>query len=666
MPENDNNPLSFFQELKRRKVIRVIIMYAAAALALLEAVDIIFPRMGFPDWTITFVIFLLVIGFIITVIFSWIYDITPEGIEKTKSSKEFRKAEKTTTPNSWRVATYVSVVIIAGLIAFNIFGGKKGARIDETLTKSIAVLPFHNLVGQADQAHICLGLTDEIISHLYKVKSFDKVVSLTSILNYQDTDKSITEIADELRVNYILEGTYKRIGENLRVTAQLIEPKNDSHIWQHDYDRPWSEIITIPADIAMEIADHLKAFMSNSEMQHIQKLPTTSLTAYELYQKGQEEFWNYYSDRMNPEALDRSEDLYRYALEFDPAFAKAYTGLAWIYWFRGLRGDSNRDDCLDSVLILANTALGLDDQLADGYALRGNNYRVTGQEDQAIKEFEKALYINPNFWQAYTDIGWYYIWRGDLVKSLENFHKAATFVPGPELPTFFRRNLIYAYDAAGFPEKEEYYNLQALQLDGDSLAYFKTAGWTKYDQGDFENAIAALEKGLAKDSTDVEILGWLGASHMILGQYGKSLEYFQKRYIEQSKAPDFSMQGDINLGYVYWKIGFKKEADYYYGQSFKHLAKKVEKSESDAGTYYSLAAVYLYMGEKEKAYKNLKMYSEKNQYPHKGTVTWLKNAFLLYSIRDEPEFQQIVKDVEAKYQAEHERVRKWLDENNML
>ena len=120
MPENADNPLSFFQELKRRKVVRVIIICAAAALAILEAVDIIFPRMGFPDWTITLVIFLLIIGFIITIILSWIYDITPEAIEKTKPIKEVKEPEKTVSSRSWKIASYISFVVIAALIVLNI------------------------------------------------------------------------------------------------------------------------------------------------------------------------------------------------------------------------------------------------------------------------------------------------------------------------------------------------------------------------------------------------------------------------------------------------------------------------------------------------------------------------------------------------------------------
>jgi TolB-like protein len=132
---------------------------------------------------------------------------------------------------------------------------------------------------------MCLGLTDEIINHLFKIESFDKVISLSSVMTYIGTAKKIPEIADELEVNYILEGTYKKIGDQIRVTAQLIEARTDTHLWQHEYDRPYEEIIAIQADIALQIADHIRVFISGSEKQRIQKVPTTNPKAYETLKK---------------------------------------------------------------------------------------------------------------------------------------------------------------------------------------------------------------------------------------------------------------------------------------------------------------------------------------------------------------------------------------------
>jgi hypothetical protein len=174
MSGNPNSLFKFWQELKRRKVVRVITVYAAAAFVILELTDIVAPSLGLPGWTLNFIIILLCVGFIITVIFSWIYDIHPEGgIIKTKPVHQTKTEDAPSAANGWKIATYVSLVLIIALIVFNIFSGRDRIMIDESLEKTIAVLPFLNLVGDPEQEYICVGLTDEIITNLYKIESFD-------------------------------------------------------------------------------------------------------------------------------------------------------------------------------------------------------------------------------------------------------------------------------------------------------------------------------------------------------------------------------------------------------------------------------------------------------------------------------------------------------------
>jgi TolB-like protein len=267
------------------------------------------------------VIILLAVGFPVALIFSWIFDVTPDGIERTEPPGEQVKAGKTSVPGSWRIATYASILIILGLIAYNIFGGKKGPGIDESLARSIAVLPFHNFSGDPGQDDMCEGLTDEIISNLFKLNSFNEVRSLTSVLPYNESEKSTTEIAEALHVNYILEGSYKRMGDDLKITAQLIEPKSDNHIWLHDYEIPYTEVMGIPGEIAYQIAEHLKAFMTEEEQQNISSLPTENLEAYELVQRVKSIF-----NAQPFENRDTIINLAEKAMALDPDYADPY---AW-------------------------------------------------------------------------------------------------------------------------------------------------------------------------------------------------------------------------------------------------------------------------------------------------------------------------------------------------
>ena len=182
MADKPDNPFKFWEELKRRKHFSVIIAYAAAAFVIIELTNNITEPLSLPEWVPTLVILLLTIGFLLTIAFSWIYNVTPEGVQKTKPIKEGQKLEKTTTSNGWKIATYVSTIIIIGLLVFNIAGTRKQKGVDTELEKSIAVLLFKNYSADTNQDFMRNGLTDEIISHLRKTKAFEKVIHLNSIL----------------------------------------------------------------------------------------------------------------------------------------------------------------------------------------------------------------------------------------------------------------------------------------------------------------------------------------------------------------------------------------------------------------------------------------------------------------------------------------------------
>ena len=330
MPSSPNKLSQFWQELKRRNVVRVVTVYTAASLAILELVSNISDPFGLPDWTLKLVFIILIIGLIIAVILAWIYDIHPEdGMVKTEPVDKIKPEDVPKTSNSWKIATYVSVVIIIGLIAYNIFGGNRGARIDESLAKSIAVLPIHNYSGDPDQDIMCEGLTNEIISHLFKVRSFDAVQPLTSVLRYKDSDKGTSEIFQELNVNYLLEGTYLRKGEMLKVTATLIEAHSGKMIWTQDYDTPYNQVMMIPGDIALQIANNLRAFMTEGEQQSIKRMPTNNLEAYEIGNQISYLFKRWTTGEVE-DPFPQMTELCNRALELDPNYAEAYAYLGWV------------------------------------------------------------------------------------------------------------------------------------------------------------------------------------------------------------------------------------------------------------------------------------------------------------------------------------------------
>ncbi len=249
------------------------------------------------------------------------------------------------------------------------------------------------------------------------------------------------------------------------------------------------------SEIAQAIAAEIKAIITPEEKHLIKKAPTTSLTAYDSFQRVREEHWKFWSNTNNREALERAEGLYHYALENDSTFAQAYTGLAWVYWNKHYWETFFSEDFLDSDLILANIALSYDDQLAEAYTVKGYYYTQFGKRDKAIKEYDKAIKLNPNDWMAYSRKGRLYF-IDDFVKTFDNYHKAASLNHAPELP-YLLRNHSRAYNSTGFMGKSKYYNQEALKLDGDSLAYYYVLTISEYYFGNYAKAVAIGKKGYA-------------------------------------------------------------------------------------------------------------------------------------------------------------------------
>jgi TolB-like protein/Flp pilus assembly protein TadD len=677
MPGQQRGLTQFWQELKRRKVVRVITVYAAAAFVMLELVDIITEPFGLPDWTMILVVVLLTIGFIISVILSWIYDIHPEGgIVRTEPAHKVKSEDIPVSTNSWRIATYGSMVVIVGLIMLNVFSNRGGIRINESLDKSIAVLPFQNDSRSAENEHVINGYMASVHDNLCRIKDL-KVLSLLSTEQYRNNLKPIPEIAQELKVGYLLSARGQMYDKKIRLIVQLTDA-DENIIWSHPFDKQINEVddhISIQSEIAQSVAAEIEAIITPEEKQLIEKIPTTSLTALDFYQRGNNEYNRFLFEDDNS-SLERAEAYYLKALEYDSTFAQAYTGLALTDYskhyseeqYAGYLSDTYLEgEFLDSILILADIALSYDDQLSEAYTVKGYYYHARGLTEQANKEFDQAIRLNPNDWMAYSGKGQLYGMWDDNLNAIVNLQKAASLNHGSELPGLLV-DMGWAYLCAGFSEKNNYYIQEALKLDDDSAAYYFSLAGSERWLGNFEKGIEFGEKAYAIDSNHISNLIILGANYMYLGQYEESLKYY-KEWFEELKALGIRSINDMSrIGYVYWLNGYKEEANYYFNEQINFCNRSIELGRLYAKqlwAYYDLAGVYAFRGEKDKAFENLRFFNQK-QRMGRWLVTHFKHDPLFDSIRNEPEFQQIVSEVEAKYQAEHERVGKWLEENDML
>jgi len=399
MPDKSDNPYNFWQELKRRKVVRVITVYAAAAFVILELVDIVSPALGLPSWTLGLVIVLLCAGLIISTMLSWVYDITPEGVHKTKPiNKASQKTNEVYSKNTnWKVATYISIAVIIGLLAYNLIGIRNRSKIDPGLEKSIAVLPFKNLSEEKGNEYFVDGLVEDLLNRLSPIEEL-RVTSRTSSEMYREKGiKSVPEIAKELGVSYVVEGSVQRYGNKARITVQLIDARNDGHIWSKDYDREIGDVFETQSEIAMRIVSELKMILSSDQKEYIQENKTLNLDAFELYQMGR-----FYWNKRTGEGYAKSIEYFEEAIAEDTAYGLAYAGLADSYLLMALQGWIDINEGRDKAVEFALKALELDDNLAEAYTVLGQVYDYVDWDwEKAERAFQHAFEINPNYATAH-------------------------------------------------------------------------------------------------------------------------------------------------------------------------------------------------------------------------------------------------------------------------
>src|SRR5207302_465771 len=317
------NPRKLFGELRRRNVYKVAIAYGAVAWLLMQVASQIFPFFEIPNWAVRLVVLLLIIGFPIALIIAWAFELTPEGIKRTEDLDR-------TPQQQFKSRAWIYIVIIAGAISVSLFflgrytAANKQSGPAEVSTKSIAVLPFENLSEEKANAYFATGIQDEIMTRLAKIADL-KVISRTSTQQYQSKPGNLSQIAKQLGVAHVLEGSVQKVGDQVRVNVQLIRADHDSHLWAETYDRKLNDIFGVESDIAKSIAQSLQAKLSGREEQAFGVKPTDNPDAYDAYLHGLvaegESIDSVYSTQ-------KAISYYKRAVHLDPAFALAWSRLS--------------------------------------------------------------------------------------------------------------------------------------------------------------------------------------------------------------------------------------------------------------------------------------------------------------------------------------------------
>jgi len=328
---------SLWGELRRRNVFKVAVVYAIVAWLLIQVADIVLPIFKAPDWIVPVFTFFLILGFPLILLFAWAFEITPEGVKRTREVP----LEHSITHITGRKIDFALIGLLAIAVLFLVVDNY--VLVDEAapvvseqtepaippVEKSIAVLPLENLSPDPENAFFADGVHEDVLTNLAKVQSF-KVISRSSVLRFRENRPSMREMAEELRCNYIVEGSVRRAGNRVLVSVQLIDSRDDTHLWAQNYERELVDIFAIQSDIAREIADQLQAKLSPREIANIDEVPTKSVKAYDYFLKARA-ILQHVGGYDNPRDISKAVELLESAINEDANFLQAWAQLVRAY-----------------------------------------------------------------------------------------------------------------------------------------------------------------------------------------------------------------------------------------------------------------------------------------------------------------------------------------------
>src|SRR5438128_6446867 len=395
---------NLFRELKRRNVIRFAGLYLVGAWLLVQVAGTVLPMFGAPDWLPRSIVILLVIGFVPALIFSWVFELTPQGL---KLDEDVRP-EESIAPQTGRRMNRMIIAVLVLALAYFVFDKfvltprrpavpNEFRSANSISAKSIAVLPFENLSADKNNGHFATGMQDEILTRLAGIRDL-KVISRSSTEQYGSRPPNLKIVAEQLGVATVLEGSVQKAGAAVHINVQLIDARSDSHLWAQSYDRDLKDVFGVQRDVAEKVADALKAQLMPAESVRIASVPTQNPEAYDLYLRANAHFQRAYDQSaLSSKELPPAIDLYQQTLRKDPGFALAAAMLAQAhmraYWLIPDHSEAR----LASAKAAADQALALQPDLGEAHVALGT-YWYYGHRDyaQALQQLDLARKSLPN------------------------------------------------------------------------------------------------------------------------------------------------------------------------------------------------------------------------------------------------------------------------------
>ncbi len=557
----------------------------------------------------------------------------------------------------WIIPAAVVAVVAAVAIIMYVF--YLPAQNKKDGPKSIAVLPFLNDSSDSSNVYIINGIMESTLNKLQSIENL-RVISRTSVEKYRNNPKTIPEIARELNVNYVVEGSGQKAGDRILLNIQLIEADTDNYLLSRQYERTTDDIFALQSDIAKNIAEEIEVIITPEEQKRIEKAPTENLEAYDEFLKGLEILNN----TVDQEELKKAIPYFQKAIRLDNSFARAYAAAAITYYTIEINFSERK--YADSINYYADKALFYDPELPQSLISKALVYMAHHEYELAVPYFEKALQYNPSYdLVLYFMVDLYANYIPDTEKYLEYALRGLQIDPtsyDSATNSFNYLHIANAFIQVGFVDLALEYINKSLQYNPENLFSEYVKAYILYAKNpNLQELRSSLRNALNKDPNRLDIAQELAKVCYFQKDYQAAGEYYEKYLaIKNALGLDIYPQENVKIAYTFMQLGKEKEADEFLS-AFKAYA------ENNSSTYkdLNLCSYYAVTGDVNKALSYLDKFSEQEQF-HYWTVLFMPLEPILDDLRSQKEYRRIFNKIEERFSDFHDKMEASLEEKGLI
>ncbi|MBM1105680.1 helix-turn-helix domain-containing protein [Aurantibacter crassamenti] len=583
------------------------------------------------------------------------YGHPPGEIGKVAKINTEKVEAKSINNYKWPLLILVSVGILIGLF---LHFGKNETKEQVTIEKSIAVLPFKNESNDSTNIYFVNGLMESALNNLQKIEDL-RVISRTSVEKYRASYKGVPEIASELNVNYIVEGSGQRIDNQVLLTVQLIEAATDTPIWAEQYNQEVVNIFTLQNDIAKKIAAAIKAVVTPAELEQIEKKPTNNLLAYDLYLQALEPY-----NSRSKEGLEKAIELLKKAVELDSQFAHAYAKLAISYYF--LDEFQKQKHYTEIINNYADKALLYDTKSDVSLIAKALYYMHTEEYRLALPHLEKALEYNPNSNAVVQVLSSLY---SNFIPNTAKYLKYALMGVKLDIAandsiskSYIYLNLSNALAQSGFTEEAMTYINQSLDYDPNNYYAPYAKAYIQYAKdGNLEQTKKSLIRELYKDSTRLDIMQEIGKLNYFQEDYKSAYKYYDKFSKTKEKLNlNIYPHENLKIGYVYERMGFKDKSATFYNAYAAYC-----KNDKSIYKSASTAMLYAHEGKIDEAIEQLNIFATQDHYQY-WVLLFIEKDPLISPLKSHPNYNKTIQKIKDRFWENQAKLKSSLEKNDLL